>query len=90
MLKGVNRQLVEINDSGCEYFERVLFIVKPEYSSVSEARLRESAKTITSFATAPPPSRKRDKGDFLLSLAKFIAYASIGALICAFVIYGIN
>ena len=36
MIKGVNRQVVEVSDTGSEYFERILFIVKPEYATVSE------------------------------------------------------
>ena len=29
MIKGVNRQVVEITQTDCEYFERILFLVKP-------------------------------------------------------------
>ena len=30
MVKGVNRQVLEIHETGCEYFEKALFFVKPE------------------------------------------------------------
>ena len=46
MIKGVNRQVVEITQTQCEYFERVLFFIKPEYSAVSEGDLRERASEI--------------------------------------------
>ena len=36
MIKGVNRQVVEVNETQCEYFEKIMFFVKPEYAAVSE------------------------------------------------------
>ena len=41
MIKGVNRQVIEITQTKCEYFEKVLFFVKPEYAATSEGTLRE-------------------------------------------------
>ena len=46
MIKGVNRQVVEVSDTGSEYFERILFIVKPEYATVSEGKVRERVEQI--------------------------------------------
>ena len=43
MIKGVNRQVIEITQTKCEYFEKVLFFVKPEYAATSEGTLRERA-----------------------------------------------
>ena len=56
MIKGVNRQVVEITQTQCEYFEKVLFFIKPEYSAVSEGDLRERATIIAQsviYLTAP-------------------------------------
>ena len=30
MIKGINRQVVEVKDTGNECFERILFFVRPE------------------------------------------------------------
>lgn len=38
MIKGVNRQVIEITQTKCEYFEKVLFFVKPEYAATSRVR----------------------------------------------------
>ena len=46
MIKGVNHQVVEVTKPTCEYFERVIFFVKPEFSQVSEGTLRERAGKI--------------------------------------------
>lgn len=59
MLKGVNHQVVEITKPTCEYFERVIFFVKPEFSAVSEGTLRERADEIAGKAGSPPPTKLR-------------------------------
>ena len=58
MIKGINRQVVEITQTDCEYFERILFLVKPEYAAISEGKLRERASQMSS-AGKPPATRVR-------------------------------
>ncbi len=70
LIKGVNRQVVEITQTQCEYFERVLFFIKPEYSAVSEGDLRERASIIAQSAGMPPAARlKKNKLRFILSIS---------------------
>lgn len=59
MIKGVNRQVLEIAQPDCAYFERVLFFVKPEYSSVSESKLKGKADLLIKNTSAPPHEKKR-------------------------------
>ena len=59
MIKGVNRQVVEITQTDCEYFERILFFVKPEFASVSEGKLRERAGMMSSAGKKPPVTKIR-------------------------------
>ena len=79
LLKGVNHQVVEITKPSCEYFERVIFFVKPEFSSVSEGTLRERASTIASDAGAPPPTKVRRNR--LLLATRLICAAIFGAAV---------
>ncbi len=44
MVKGVNRQIIEINDTSNRYFERVLLFVSPEGSEISSRELNREAK----------------------------------------------
>lgn len=81
MIKGVNRQVVEITQTDCEYFERILFLVKPEYSTVSEGKLRERASQMSS-AGKPPATRVRRRVRTVLSMT---AAAFAGAAVCALV-----
>ena len=62
MVKGVNRQVVELTQTDCEFFERVVFFIKPEFSATSEGTLRERAGLIANSAGLPPVSRlKRNR-----------------------------
>lgn len=79
LIRGVNRQVVEITQTQCEYFERVLFFIKPEYSAVSEGDLRERASAIAQSAGMPPATRLR-KSRIRLALS-MSASACAGAVV---------
>ena len=81
MIKGVNRQVVEIGETDCEYFEKVMFFIKPEFASVSEGKLRERASRIAGSTGAPPPTKIRRSR--LVKLMQLSAAALAGAGVCA-------
>ena len=85
MLQGVNHQVVEVTRPECEYFERVIFFVKPEYSTVSEGTLRERAGKIAGSAGAPPPTRT--KINRLASAGRILLGALGGAAVTALMGY---
>ena len=60
MIKGVNRQVVEVRETGCDYFERIIFFVKPEYACLSEGKIRERASLIAGGTPLPPPTKTKD------------------------------
>jgi len=79
MIKGVNRQIVEVNQTECDYFERIIFIVRPEYKSASASVLKNEADklsqdAIDSFDALPKPKKSR-----LLTVIKLISAAGVGA-----------
>ena len=45
MVKGVNKQIIEINNTGSSYFERVLLFVAPGKCDKSEEELKNEAKS---------------------------------------------
>lgn len=77
MLKGTNRQVIEITQMDCEYFERVLFFVKPECANVSEGKLRERAGLIAGTNEKPPATKLRRKR--IIIAAQLAAAAASGA-----------
>jgi hypothetical protein len=54
MVKGVNRQIIEINDTGSRYFERVLLFVSPEGAELSSKELGSEAKEYLLHLTEGP------------------------------------
>lgn len=83
MIKGVNHRVVEVTDTQSEYFDRIIFFVKPEHCDTSEGKIREKAKVIADVATAPPPSRIKHAR--LKRFIKLFSAAVIGALITAII-----
>lgn len=43
MLRGVNKQIIEINSTDNCYFEKAILFVRPEFSEVSETKLHDNA-----------------------------------------------
>ncbi len=86
MVKGVNRQVLEIHETGCEYFEKALFFVKPEYSAENESRLKLKAlKSIGAAATVPKTRRQKIKSRIVFA-GEMVASAGLGALITALLV----
>lgn len=83
MIKGVNRQVVEVNETDCDYFERILFFVKPEYASISEGKIRERAGIIAGRTDKAPPTKT--KGDRTTAVLK-IVLSVLGGLVAGLII----
>lgn len=83
MIKGVNRKVVEVNETGSEYFEKIIFFVRPEYASVSEGKIRERAGLIANSGTAPPPTRQ--KKNLIIKILTYCLCAAIGAVVTAII-----
>ena len=85
MVKGVNKTIIEINNTGSKYFDRVVFYINPSYTSLPRSKLESKAGDI--IRSAEPvmmPQRKKGRhakrGQFLLPLA-LIAAAIIFLLV---------
>lgn len=81
MLKGVNKQVLEINETQNGFFEKAIFFVKPEYSGMGEGRLRESARKEIESAGKPPVRVYRYKNDRIKNTIKIIAVFVLGVVI---------
>jgi len=87
MIKGVNHRIIEVMESECEYFERVLFFVKPEYSALSEGTLRDRARAVAQNCSAPPPSKiAQNRRKTVMALAGAMAFGAMIATIIVLVL----
>lgn len=58
MIKGVNRQVLEVTNTENPYFERIIFFVKPEYGEVDRAKLKKEAEELARVNSKPPKTRR--------------------------------
>lgn len=86
MVKGVNRQVLEIHETGCDYFEKALFFVRPEYSAENEGKLRGGALKALRRTVPVPKTKKQKTKSLLLMLAELLASAGAGAALTALII----
>ena len=83
MVKGVNRQVLEIRDPGAPSFVRAFFFVKPVYAFTGEQTLRRAAEeTLTGTDRLPRTRRRRIRAIALRELGAAAAAAG-GAIVTA-------
>lgn len=81
MIKGVNRQVLEIHDTGVDCFEKALLFVRPEYSTLSENKLRDKALKMLSDGKGVPRTKKASVKGIILRILGFFGAAGAGALV---------
>lgn len=58
MIKGVNKQFIEVSDTGSRYFERALLVIRPEFTSIPYERLKVEAKKAITRMGEPESARR--------------------------------
>ncbi len=89
MIKGINKQVLEIIETNNGYFEKALFFVKPEYSGYSENKLREFAQNELKSAMYPPKQRhtgKHDKLKLTFSAFAIFLFGAIAGFLVSFIV----
>lgn len=81
MIKGINRSIIEVSETGSVYYERAILVIKPEYASVQRDVLENEARKILGEMGAPS-SLKRGHSK-IKKAALLILSASVGAFITA-------
>ncbi len=65
MVKGVSKTIIEVNNTGSKFFEKVVFYVTPEYSNSNRGQLNQAAaKFISTYDLCKSPEmslRQRHK-----------------------------
>lgn len=83
MVKGVNKQIIEVNNPDSVYFERAVFYLKPGVRILpTELSEREVNKLISPYVSCRSMSLTLKKGRFLLY---FLLLLLMAALIYVFI-----
>lgn len=57
VIKGVNKQILEVTNTENPYFDKIIFFVKPEYNSLDRKKLQKEAETVAAVTQKPPKAR---------------------------------
>lgn len=82
MIKGINRQMIEIVDIKDSYYEKAFLVIRPEYSDYQDKVLQEEARKLIKGFGYPYFARRRI--DFF-RITEVILSAVIGAGVTAIV-----
>lgn len=83
MIKGINRQIIEITDTGSMYYEKAYLFVRPEYKDTQEALLKKQAQKMLGGIKAPS-ALKRSRLFFYWAI-RFFSFSAIGSIITAII-----
>lgn len=61
VIKGVNKQILEVTNTENPYFEKIIFFVKPEYNNEDRKKLQKEAETLATVTQKPPKTRMSRK-----------------------------
>lgn len=84
MIKGINKQILEVTNPESPYFDRIIFFVKPAGQSVEESTLKSEALKISASVKKPPKSKRTKKQIFQtigLLILGLCAGASLGVIL---------
>lgn len=81
MIKGINRAIIEVTDTGNIYYERALLVLRPEYTDVQRGLLEKEAKKLLISMRAPSAIKKSHA--VLYWILRLGASAILGALVTA-------
>lgn len=78
MVKGVNKTVIEVNDTGSRMFEKIVFYVSPKYGNLSTKRLARAAGQMAREIEKPRvPLRRRVKRRRAVMCGLFLALAAL-------------
>lgn len=81
MIKAINRQILEVSDTGNTYFGRAWLMVNPEYMNVGAGRLESEAESYLGSLDAPSAIKSPKRA--VVRLLSLLAAAASGGLITA-------
>ena len=88
MVKGVNKTVIEVNNTGNKYFEKIVFYVTPQYGNLSAKQLKRAASTFSfnfDNSLSRKPLRKKYKQKKIVTFSLLaLGVAIVTALLIIF------
>jgi hypothetical protein len=75
MVKGVSKTIIEVNNTGSKFFEKIVFYVTPEYGTLNAKHLKKAA---AEFAYCYNNSKSKKPLRKYYKRKKIITFLSIG------------
>lgn len=73
MIKGINKQILEVTNTESPYFEKIIFFVRPEAQRIDEHSLQKEAEKISKDMRKPPKTKRTVK-----QIASTLVYMLLG------------
>ena len=77
MIRGINKQIIEVLDTGNTYYEKAYLIIKPEFCSAERELLEREARKV--LKTMDAPSNMKKSQNRLAWTVRLLAAAGTGA-----------
>ncbi|MEE1186500.1 MAG: hypothetical protein UHN02_03875 [Acutalibacteraceae bacterium] len=84
MLKGVNRKIIEINNTNSKYFEKAILFVSDDFTGESDENLQKQAQIAVDFFAGKFFYKKKKSAKFKIVLVSVFSaiIAGVVTLIC--------
>ena len=81
MVKGVNKTVIEINDTGSIMFDKVILFVSADYGNISTMRLKNEAESIIRRLDNESPNRRSIRKHYrMLKRIKYLSIILLGII----------
>lgn len=84
MIKGVNRQIIEVLDTKNTYFERALLVVRPNCEQIDPKRLQTEADRLTAALGGYSGLAKKRRSALIMRVMCALLGAVVGGLLVFF------
>ncbi len=61
MIKGINKYVIEVSETGNKYYEKAILFIKPEYSDIQKELLEKEAKRLLRNMDVPSTIKEHNK-----------------------------
>lgn len=88
MVKGVNKTVIEVNNTGSRLFEKIVFYVTPEYGNLSAKQLKKAASSFSFNFDSPVKKQSLRKRYHLRKKRILLIGSALIMAVSAVIVFG--